>query len=148
MRACMLSHFSCVQFLATLWTVAHQAPLSMEWVAMPSSRGSSQPRDQTCISYDSCIAGGFFTAEPPGKPLLFIHFCIIWIFTSLLWIPLILSLWYIVVPQSPRGGTGSSTRPAVTKILECPNPLCKNGIVAGLLFSGSGVSNSLWPHGL
>ena len=26
-----------------------------EWVAMPSSRGSSQPRDQTCISYISCI---------------------------------------------------------------------------------------------
>ena len=25
----MLSHFSCVQFFATLWTVAHQAPLSM-----------------------------------------------------------------------------------------------------------------------
>ena len=41
--------------LATPWTVAHQAPLSMgilqativEWVAMPSSRGSSQPMDQT-----------------------------------------------------------------------------------------------------
>ena len=37
----------------TPWTVAHQAPLSMgilqarllEWVAMPSSRASSQPRD-------------------------------------------------------------------------------------------------------
>ena len=36
----------------TPWTVAHQAPLSMgilqarilEWVVMPSSRGSSQPR--------------------------------------------------------------------------------------------------------
>ena len=35
------------------WTVAHQAPLSMgilqagilEWVAMPSSRASYQPRD-------------------------------------------------------------------------------------------------------
>ena len=26
-----------------------------EWVAMPSSRGSSQPRDRTCISYISCI---------------------------------------------------------------------------------------------
>ena len=26
-----------------------------EWVAMPSSRGSSQPRDQTCVSYISCI---------------------------------------------------------------------------------------------
>ena len=27
----------------------------LEWVAMPSSRGSSQPRGQTCISYVSCI---------------------------------------------------------------------------------------------
>ena len=27
----------------------------VEWVAMPSSRGSSQLRDQTCISYVSCI---------------------------------------------------------------------------------------------
>ena len=27
----------------------------LEWVAMPSSRGSSQPRDQTGISYVSCI---------------------------------------------------------------------------------------------
>ena len=26
---CMLSHFSCVRLFATLWTVAHQAPLSM-----------------------------------------------------------------------------------------------------------------------
>ena len=30
----------------------------LEWVAMPSSRGSSWPRGQTCIS---CIAGRFFT---------------------------------------------------------------------------------------
>ena len=27
----------------------------LEWLAMPSSRGSSQPRDQTCVSYVSCI---------------------------------------------------------------------------------------------
>ena len=26
----------------------------LEWVVMPSSRGSSQPRDQTCVSYISC----------------------------------------------------------------------------------------------
>ena len=53
-----------------------QAPLSMgvsqarilEWVVMPSSRGSSQPRDRNCTSCDSCIASRFFTAEPPGKP--------------------------------------------------------------------------------
>ena len=34
-------------------------------VAMPSSRGSSQCRDRTCIS---CMAVGFFTTEPPGRP--------------------------------------------------------------------------------
>ena len=27
----------------------------LEWVAMPSSRGSSQPRGQTCVSCFSCI---------------------------------------------------------------------------------------------
>ena len=27
----------------------------LEWVAMPPSRGSSQPRDWTCVSYVSCI---------------------------------------------------------------------------------------------
>ena len=37
----------------------------LEWVAVPSSRGSSPPRDWTCIS---CIAGRLFTTEPPGKP--------------------------------------------------------------------------------
>ena len=31
----------------------------LEWVAIPSSRGSSQPRDQTQVSH---IAGGFFTS--------------------------------------------------------------------------------------
>ena len=30
----------------------------LKWVAMPSSRGSSQPKDRTQVSY---IAGGFFT---------------------------------------------------------------------------------------
>ena len=30
---------------------------------MPFSRESSQPRDQTCVSCVSCIAGEFFAAE-------------------------------------------------------------------------------------
>ena len=59
----LLSH---VWLFATPWTVAHQALLSMEilqarileWVVMPSSRESSQPRNQT---QDFCIVGGFFT---------------------------------------------------------------------------------------
>ena len=35
----------------------------LEWVAIPFSRGSSWPRDRTRVS---CLAGGFFAAEPPG----------------------------------------------------------------------------------
>ena len=36
----------------------------LEWVAM-LSRGSSIPRNQTCVS---CITRGFFPTESPGKP--------------------------------------------------------------------------------
>ena len=36
----------------------------LEWAAMPSSRGSSQCRDQTLFSCVSCIASRFLTAEP------------------------------------------------------------------------------------
>ena len=39
----------------------------LEWVAISSSRGFFRPRDQTCSSWVSCIACGFFTTEPPGK---------------------------------------------------------------------------------
>ena len=37
----------------------------LEWVDVPFSRGSSQPRDWTTVSR---TAGRFFTAEPSGKP--------------------------------------------------------------------------------
>ena len=33
----------------------------LEWVTRPSSRGSSQPMDQTHVSCVSCITGRFFT---------------------------------------------------------------------------------------
>ena len=60
---CVLTHFSRVWLFATHWIAAHQALLSMwilqagilEWVATPSSRGSSQPRDQTLFSCISCF---------------------------------------------------------------------------------------------
>ena len=57
---------SCIWLCATPWSVAPpgcsvhgilQARI-MELVAMPSSRGSSPPRDWTCVS---CTAGRFFT---------------------------------------------------------------------------------------
>ena len=40
----------------------------LEWVAMPSSRGSSLARDRTHVSCVSCFTGGFFTSESLGKP--------------------------------------------------------------------------------
>ena len=62
LRSAMLVR-SAVSDSVTPRTVALQAPLSMgilqarilEWVTMPSSRGSSQPRDQIQVS---CITGG------------------------------------------------------------------------------------------
>ena len=50
--------FSRVRLFATPWIVAYQAPLSMGfsrqrilgWVAMPSSRGYSPPKDLTLDS--------------------------------------------------------------------------------------------------
>ena len=58
------------QLWPTLWDPVNCSPLGssvhgllqagiLEWVAMPSSRGSSQPRNHTRLS---CIAGGFFTS--------------------------------------------------------------------------------------
>ena len=39
----------------------------LEGVAIPFSRGSSQPKDWT---YISCISRQFFTTEPPRKPMI------------------------------------------------------------------------------
>ena len=66
----MLSHFSRVSLSVMLWTVALQAPLSMgfsrdslEWLAMPSSRGPFQPE------MSPASAGGFFTTSATWKAL-------------------------------------------------------------------------------
>ena len=40
----------------------------LEWVALSSSRGSSQPRDWTHVSWVFCIGSGFFTTVPLAKP--------------------------------------------------------------------------------
>ena len=58
LHMCCASLASRVWLFEISWTVAQRAPLSMgilqarilEWVAMPSSRGSSQPRDWTQVS--------------------------------------------------------------------------------------------------
>ena len=50
----------------------------LEWVAMPSSRGSSQPKDEPTSPASPALAGRFFTAEPPGKPKCTLSPNIIW----------------------------------------------------------------------
>ena len=76
-RTCMLAKVlqSCAT-LGDLQTVARQARLSrgivqariLEWVSMPSSRGSSRPRDRTRVFCGFCLAGGFFATEILVKP--------------------------------------------------------------------------------
>ena len=59
--------------LESPWTVAHQAPPSMgilqatilEWVAMPSSRGSSQPRNWIRCPV---LQADSLPSQPPGEP--------------------------------------------------------------------------------
>ena len=41
---------------------------TLQWAAVPSPRGSSWPRDWSPVSCGSCIAGRFFTTQPPRKP--------------------------------------------------------------------------------
>ena len=59
----MIRYSNHVWLFVTTWTVAYQATPGKNTgvVAMPSSR-SSQPTDQTRISYVSCI-GKLFTAD-------------------------------------------------------------------------------------
>ena len=71
---CVLNHLGHVQFFVTPWTLC-SPPVSsvhgilqariLEWVAMPSSRGSSQPGVETrspTVQEDS------LSSQTPGKP--------------------------------------------------------------------------------
>ena len=76
-----IQSLSCVQLFVTPWTSAHQASLSitnsqarlLEWDATDSSRGSSWPRNQTCVSYATCMAGRFFTTRATWEDWLWGH---------------------------------------------------------------------------
>ena len=78
---CLLSCFSHIQLFATVWTLAHEALLSMgfsrqeysgysKWVARPfSSRKSSSLRDRTFVSYVTLHwQAGSLPLAPAGKP--------------------------------------------------------------------------------
>ena len=64
-----------VQLFATPWTVAYQSPQSMEfsrqeyWSGLPFPSPGDLPHPG--IEPESpALAGGFFTTESPGKPLI------------------------------------------------------------------------------
>ena len=68
---CMLSHFSRVQPFVTLWTVAHQAPLSMGfsrqeyWSGLPYLPPGDLPDPgiEPTFLTSPALAGGFFTTS-------------------------------------------------------------------------------------
>ena len=66
----------------TPWTVAHQAHLSMEffrqeyWSGLPFTTPEDLPNPGV-KTHVSCIAGRFFTTEPPGKLLFIYIYCVI-----------------------------------------------------------------------
>ena len=64
LHACMLSHFNHVQLFVNLWTIYNLSGSSvhgilqariLNWIAVPSSRGSSQHKDQSSVPHVSSI---------------------------------------------------------------------------------------------
>ena len=82
-HACILSR---VRLFATLYTVAHQAPLSMQFSRQEYWNGLPFPTPGTFLTQGSnphvlcllSLAGGFFITVPPWKPYYiasFHNFC-------------------------------------------------------------------------
>ena len=74
-HACILSR---VQLFVTSWTVARQAPLSMDFprqdywsgLPFPHPRDLPNPRIEPASPASPALAGRFLTTEPPRKPAL------------------------------------------------------------------------------
>ena len=107
----------------------------LEWVAMPSSRGSSWPRD---LNHVSCFAGKFFTTELLGSPFvctcvcawwcecLFVHVCIeLQVWGSHLWHP--------INSQFPLRCPGWQAPQVPPSLLFCPSSLLGRSTRAGFL---------------
>ena len=70
---------SCVLLFATLWTIAYKAPLSMElsrqecWSGLLFSPPGDCPNTGTEPA-SPVLQAGFFTNEPPGKPMYDVYY--------------------------------------------------------------------------
>ena len=69
-----------IWLLVTLWTVAHQAPLSMgfsmDWSGLPFPSPGDFPNPGIELASPS-LASWFFTTEPSGKPFLYVNKCLL-----------------------------------------------------------------------
>ena len=93
---------SVAQLCATPWTLAHQAPLSMEfsrqeyWSGLPfhTSEDLLDPGIKSTLLASPAWTGGLFTTVPPGKPIcvhinthniyniyMYIHTCVFILYT-------------------------------------------------------------------
>ena len=76
MRACKVA--SVMSNSVTLWTIAHQAPLSMGFSSQEYWSGLPYPPPEDLLDpvigpislMSPTLAGGFFITVPPGKPIL------------------------------------------------------------------------------
>ena len=130
----ILQEFVVVLSLSHVWLCDHMdssSPRSsvhrilqtkiLEWVAISFSRGWSQPRDQTGVSY---IAGGLFTAELQGKST-------------------IMYVFYVFVPTT----VFCSCKFFIYFTILLNNACCFSAPRSESI-SCSAVSDSLQPHGL
>ena len=75
---CVQSPFSCVQLFVTLWTVAHQAPLSMGfsrqeyWSRLPCPPPGDLP-DPRIKPVSLASSHGSLPPVPPEKPLVLLY---------------------------------------------------------------------------
>ena len=82
-HVCMLSHFSCVQLFVALWTIVHQAPLSMVfskqeyWSGLLFTPPGDLPNTEIepACPMSPALAGVFFTISATWEaPLLLVSY--------------------------------------------------------------------------
>ena len=93
-HVCMIGHFSCVQLFVTLWTIAHQAPLSMGfsrqeyWNGLPFLPPGDLPNlGINMVLTRRALAGGFFATSATWECL---YPTVLWsllVLILFLWIP-------------------------------------------------------------
>ena len=78
-RACVLSHFSCIRFFVTLWIVAHQAPLfhgilqeGILWRGLPYPLPGALPYPgiEPMSLMSPALAGKFFIAAGKRRKII------------------------------------------------------------------------------